>query len=192
MKTKLTAVALVLAATVMVACEEKKADTGANAMDKAKEATKDAANTTGGAVKEGADKATEAAKDAGEAAADKAKEATDSAKEKVAELTDAARSSMNDYLSNLGKLTETLAGAKDPISGGKAAMDAKPLTEKVSGALAALDKLSPELKASLRETFKDQLSGVTAKYKEQVDRLAKDSTFGKALSDMLKNVKLFE
>lgn len=208
MKTKLSAVAsMILAATVIVACEEKKADTAGTMIDKAADATKDAANKavdatkdaaakTGEAVKEGADKATEAAKDAVKEGTDKAKEAakdaTDAAKAKAAELTDAAKSTMNDYLGNLGKLSDTLAGAKDPISGAKAAADAKPLTDKLSGAMAALDKLSPELKTTLKETFKDQLASVTAKYKEQVDRLAKDSTLGKLFGDSLKNLKLFE
>lgn len=204
MHTKLSAVAsMFLAATVMVACEEKKAETAGDAIQKAADATKDAANKavdagkdaaakTGDAVKEGADKATEAAKDATDKAADKAKEATDAAKAKAAELTEAAKTTMNDYLGNLGKLSDTLAGAKDPISGAKAAAESKPLTEKLSGAMAALDKLSPELKASLKDTFKDQLASVTAKYKEQVDRLTKDSTLGKLFGDSLKNLKLFE
>ena len=204
MNTKMSAVAsMFLAATMMVACEEKKAETAGDAIQKAADATKDAANKavdagkdaaakTGEAVKEGADKATDAAKEATDKAADKAKDATDAAKAKVAELTEAAKSSMNDYLGNLGKLTETLSGANDPISGAKAAADAKPLTEKLSGAMAALDKLSPELKASLKETFKDQLSGVTGKFKEQVDRLSKDSTLGKLFGDSLKSLKLFE
>lgn len=204
MNTKLTAVAsMFLSATLMVACEEKKAETAPSTMDKAAEAAKDAANKTGEAVKEGADKAKEAAKDGADAAkeavkeatdkaADKAKEATDAAKAKAAELTDGAKASMNDYLGNLGKLSDTLAGAKDPISGAKAAAEAKPLTEKLSGAMAALDKLSPELKTTLKDTFKDQLASVTAKYKEQVDRLTKDSTLGKLFGDSLKNLKLFE
>lgn len=204
MKTKLSAVAsMFLAATVMVACEEKKADTAGTMIDKAADATKDAANKavdatkdaaakTGEAVKEGADKATEAAKDAVKEGTDAAKDATDAAKAEAAELLDGAKATMNDYLGNLGKLSDTLAGAKDPISGAKAAADAKPLTEKLSGAMAALDKLSPELKTTLKDTFKDQLSGVTAKYKEQVDRLTKDSTLGKLFGDSLKNLKLFE
>lgn len=204
MNTKLTAVAsMILAATLMVACEEKKADTAGDAVQKAADATKDAANKavdagkdaaakTGEAVKEGADKAKEAAKEATDKVADKAKDATDAAKAKAAELTDAAKASMNDYLGNLGKLSDTLAGAKDPISGAKAAAESKPLTEKLSGAMAALDKLSPELKTTLKDTFKDQLASVTAKYKEQVDRLTKDSTLGKLFGDSLKNLKLFE
>lgn len=204
MNTKLSAVAsMFLAATMMVACEEKKAETAGDAIQKAADATKDAANKavdagkdaaakTGDAVKEGAEKATEAAKEATDTAADKAKEATDAAKAKAAELTDAAKATMNDYLGNLGKLSDTLAGAKDPISGAKAAADAKPLTEKLSGSMAALDKLSPELKTTLKDTFKDQLASVTAKYKEQVDRLSKDSTLGKLFGDSLKNLKLFE
>ena len=189
MNTKLTAVAsMFLAATMMVACEEKKAEPAPSTMEKAKEATKDAANKAVDAGKDAAAKTGDAVKEG----ADKAKEATDAAKNKVAELTDAAKASMNDYLGNLGKLSDTLAGAKDPISGAKAAAESKPLTEKLSGAMAALDKLSPEVKTTLKDTFKDQLASVTAKYKAQVDRLTKDSTLGKLFGDSFKNLKLFE
>lgn len=207
MKTRLILTAMACT-TVLFACEEKKEAPKAtdatkavgDAVKKAGETTKDAAKAATDATKDAAAKATEATKDAaakaGEAVKDTAKTATDAAKDAgakaVAALTDEAKKSFESYSKDLGSFGTLLEGIKSKTDAMTKAGDVTKGIASVNAGSAALDKLSPDAKTALMNSFKAQLDPMTKKVQDQVARLTADKDLGAMLSEGLKGLKLFK
>lgn len=199
--------ALVLMAGALVGvmgCEEKKPETtpasttsapatkpveavkdaGAKAIEGAKDA---GAKAVEGAKDAGA-KAVESVKDAGAKAAEGAKEA---AKGAAAAISDEVKKSVNDYTKSLGNFEGLLEGVKSPLDAAGKLGALKTETGLLASAYAALDKLSPEIKSTIKTTFKDQLEPLTKKVNDQIARISADKGLGSTLGELLKSVKLF-
>ncbi len=167
----LIAIAGLSLALASFGCEEKKAETtkaasAAKGMaDQAKQATAKAVETTKEAVKEGAAKA-------------------------VAAVSEEAKAAMKGYIDSLGESTGILSKVKGPTD----AAQFKPLGEslaKNAGYAAALDKLSPDVKGSMKSDYGSALDGAMKAFTEQKDRIMKDPSLSKLFGDALGKFKSF-
>ncbi|MBI1190158.1 MAG: hypothetical protein GC200_05680 [Tepidisphaera sp.] len=178
-----------LALVAAIGCEEKKPEAPAPAP----------ATTKTDATKTDAGKMVDPAKDAGKQAVDATKDAakdamskaTDAAKTAAASLSDDVKKTANDYMSSLGNLGNLLEKIKSPLDATTKLGEVKTDTGALSSAYAALEKLSPDIQASIKSTFKDQLDSLTKKVNDQIARISADKTLGSTLGEALKGVKLF-
>jgi uncharacterized phage infection (PIP) family protein YhgE len=196
MKTRVMMVAALAGVLALSACEKKaeapkttdtKGVTGALS-DAAKKTTDAAAGAVDSAKKE-VGKTVDAAK----TEAGKAVDAVKKEGEKVvASLTDDVKKTVTGYIEQLGKTNSLLEGIKTPADATAKLPDITKAGGMLSGVTEGLSKLSPELHKLVKDNFGSQMQPLTAKFKEQVDRLSKDAGIGKILGDALKGFKLFE
>lgn len=186
----ITGLALALAS---FGCEEKKAET-TKAADAAKSMTqqaKDAGAKAVEATKEGAAKVVEATKEGAAKAVEATKEAVKETTAKaVAAVSDEAKTAMKGYIDSLGESTGILSKIKSPMD----ASQLKPLGEslaKNAGYATTLDKLSPDVKGSMKSDFGSSLDSATKAFTEQKDRIMKDASLSKVFGDTLAKFKSF-
>ena len=197
----ITGLALALAS---FGCEEKKAETtkaadaaksmtqqAKDAGAKAVEATKEGVAKAVDATKEGAAKAVEATKEGATKAVEATKEAVKETTAKaVAAVSDEAKTAMKGYIDSLGESTGILSKIKSPMD----ASQLKPLGEslaKNAGYATTLDKLSPDVKGSMKSDFGSSLDGAMKAFTEQKDRIMKDASLSKVFGDTLAKFKSF-
>lgn len=164
---------------VVGGCEEKSAAPAAKAPE-----TKSLTDSATDAVKDATDKTKEAVKDT-------AAKVEEKVKETAAAITDQAKKAMNDYLAGLGDANSAMEKVKTALDIPTATSALSDATGKISSNSAILGALPEGEKGALKDANKDQISSLTAKFKEQLDRLMKDPTLSK-LADSVKSVKLFE
>ncbi len=172
--------AALLAAIIAVGCEEKKPATPAAPAPPA-----GGTRSTTDALKDAADKGAQAVTDT-------AKQATETAKEAAAAISDKAKEAMSNYLGGLGDAGGVMEKIKSAIDVPGAMGSLSEAAKKVTSNSALLGALPDAEKTAVKDANKDQLGSLTSKFKEQMDRIMKDPTLGKALGDSLKSFKLFE
>lgn len=207
MNTRVMMVAALAGVLALSACEKKaeapkttdtKGVTGAlsDAAKKTTDATKGAVDSAAKEVGKTVDAAKTEASKAVDSAKTEAGKAVDAAKKEgekvVASLTDDVKKTVTGYIEQLGKTNSLLEGIKTPVDATAKLPEITKAGGSLSGLTDGLSKLSPELHKLVKDNFGSQIQPLTAKFKEQVDRLTKDAGIGKVLGDALKSFKLFE
>ncbi|MCK6475790.1 MAG: hypothetical protein L6Q35_03050 [Phycisphaerales bacterium] len=151
--------------------------------------------STSGAMKDAADSAGKSMSDAASSVKEAAQETAAKVEEKVAEtaaaISEQAKTAMNDYLAGLGDanaVMEKIKSALDVPANLPALNDA---AKKVNTNSTILGSLPDAEKAAVKDANSDQLGSLTAKFKEQMNRLM-SGDLGKLVGDSLNSFKLFE
>lgn len=188
MKTKfLTAITLGLA--LLVGCDESpapaaKPKAAAVAAPESKPA-ESAAGKASTEIKEGAQQVVEEVKQGAQQAVDEGKKAVTALAADVSATAEA-------YVTELTKANGTMAKMTDGLSTSTGLPGLKGSLDKINNYAKQLGEQNPEIVAKIKEQFAASLGPALKGFKEQVERLTKDSKLGALVGDSLKSVKLFE
>ncbi|MFN0131121.1 MAG: hypothetical protein ACKVW3_01080 [Phycisphaerales bacterium] len=152
---------------------------------KVAEPVKETAGKAATEIKEGAGKAVEAVKEG-------AGKAVEEGKKAVAALSADISAAAEGYISSLTSASGSMSKMTDTLSTTTGLPGLKGTLGKIGDYAKQLSGQNPEIVTKIKEQFGGALGPALKGFKDQVDRLTKDSSLGKIVGDSLKSVKLFE
>lgn len=203
---RLPATAALLAAAMLVACEQQGAEntdtpdtppppaTGLQQPTEGETGLPDGGEVLDDA-RETAEEMAEAARQAGEEAKREAEQQVEKtrqqAEQQVEEVSQEARETMETYLGDLGELGELLGGVNNQFSAAAAAPKATGLIESLEASMKQLEQLAPEQLATLKSLYADSLAPLVQKVQAEVTRLTSSDSFA-TLRPILQDLPLLQ